>query len=141
MENQSFCQRVIEAASARPDKTAMTLIEPGGAETTTFGEMLSQIRSIASRLTQEQIAFGDRVALIGENHPHWVIAYLGILLWFDKRMLGDRHPCSRRRLAPLHSRRYVAVHYVLPVRTDLRGSAGSIRVESYVSWSGDAYLP
>src|SRR6266511_2374747 len=57
----------------------MTLIGPGGAETTTFGEMLSQILSVAYRLTLERIAFGDRVALIGENHPHWVIAYLGVL--------------------------------------------------------------
>ena len=32
--------------------------------------MLAQIRSIAYRLSQEQIAFGDRVALIGENHPN-----------------------------------------------------------------------
>ena len=41
--------------------------------------MLAQIRSIAYRLEQEQISFGDRVAIIGENHPHWAIAYLGIL--------------------------------------------------------------
>ena len=41
--------------------------------------MLAQIRSIAYRLTQEEIAFGDRVALIGENHPNWAIAYLGII--------------------------------------------------------------
>ncbi len=79
MENSSFCQRVIEAASARAGKVAMTLIGPDGAEATAFGEMLSQIRGVAYRLTQEQIAFGDRVALIGENHPHWEIAYLGIL--------------------------------------------------------------
>jgi hypothetical protein len=45
MENNGFCQRVIEAANARSGKVAMTLIGPGGAETTTFGEMLSQIRS------------------------------------------------------------------------------------------------
>jgi long-subunit acyl-CoA synthetase (AMP-forming) len=79
MENSSFCQRVIEAADARADKVAMTLIGPNGAEPTTFGEMLSKIRGIAYWLTQEQIAFGDRVALIGENHPHWAMAYLGIL--------------------------------------------------------------
>jgi len=79
MENNSFCRRVIEAANSRPGKVAMTLIGPDGVETTTFGEMLSQIRSIAYRLTQEQIAFGDSVALIGENHPHRAIAYLGIL--------------------------------------------------------------
>ena len=79
MRGDGFCQRMIEAASARAGKPAMTLIGPGGAETTTFGEMLSQIRGIAYRLTQEQIGFGDRVALIGENHPHWAMAYLGIL--------------------------------------------------------------
>jgi len=44
MENNSFCQRVIEAANARPGKVAMTLIGPGRVATT-FGEMLSQIRS------------------------------------------------------------------------------------------------
>ncbi len=79
MENISFCQKVIEAANARSGKVAMTLIGPEGAETTTFGDMLSQIRSVAYRLSQERIASSDRVALIGENHPHWVIAYLGVL--------------------------------------------------------------
>jgi hypothetical protein len=42
MENNSFCRRMIEAANARPGKVAMTLIGPGGAETTPFGEMLSR---------------------------------------------------------------------------------------------------
>lgn len=41
--------------------------------------MLAQIRSIAYRLSLEGVAFGDRVALIGENHPNWAIAYLGII--------------------------------------------------------------
>ncbi|HEU4713623.1 MAG TPA: AMP-binding protein [Pyrinomonadaceae bacterium] len=77
--NQSFCQRVVEAAGIRPDKVAMMVIDGQGCETTTFGSMLAQIRSIAYRLTQERIAFGDRVAIMGENHPNWAIAYLGIL--------------------------------------------------------------
>jgi len=76
---ESFCQRVVVAASIRPDKVAMTIIEVDGQETVTFGSMLAQLRSIAYRLTQEGIAFGDRVALIGENHPNWAIAYLGII--------------------------------------------------------------
>jgi long-chain acyl-CoA synthetase len=75
----TFCQRLVEAANARPNKVAMMLLGPHGAETTTFGEMLANIRSLAYRLGQEQIAFGDRVALIGENHPHWAIAYFGII--------------------------------------------------------------
>ena len=55
------------------------MLEPEGAETVTFGLMLSQIRSIAFRLSEEEIGFGDRVAILGENHPNWAIAYLGIL--------------------------------------------------------------
>lgn len=76
---ETFCQRVIASANAHHDKIAMTLIEPGGRETVTFGSMLSQVRSIAYRLTHENIGFGERVALIGENHPNWAIAYLGII--------------------------------------------------------------
>lgn len=57
----------------------MTLILPEGNETTTFGSMLDQIRSIAFRLASEKIEIGDRVAIIGENHPNWAIAYLGIM--------------------------------------------------------------
>jgi long-chain acyl-CoA synthetase len=79
MKEQSFCQRVVEAASIRPDKMAMMVIDRQEPETVTFGSMLAQIRNIAYRLSQEHIAFGDRVAIIGENHPNWAIAYLGIL--------------------------------------------------------------
>lgn len=75
----SFCQRVVEAASARPDKVAMRLIDGAESGTVTFGSMLAQVRALAYRLAQEQIAFGDRVAIIGENHPNWAIAYLAIL--------------------------------------------------------------
>ena len=78
-QTETFCQHLVEAASIRPDDVAMMVIGPDGKETVTFGSMLAQIRSIAYRLIQEKIQFGDRVALIGENHPNWAIAYLGIL--------------------------------------------------------------
>ena len=76
---QSFCRQVIEAANIRPNEVAMMVMDGHGPETVTFGSTLAQIRSVAYRLTQEQILFGDRVAIIGENHPNWAIAYLGIL--------------------------------------------------------------
>ncbi|MEJ7701684.1 MAG: AMP-binding protein [Pyrinomonadaceae bacterium] len=74
----SFCQLIINAAESHANKMAMQII---GFEDTkyTFTEMLAAIRSIAFRLEREGIAFGDRVALIGENHPRWAIAYFGIL--------------------------------------------------------------
>lgn len=70
---------MIATANTHHDKVAMTLIESGGKETTTFGSMLAQTRSIAYRLSEEGVAFGDRVALIGENHPNWAITYMGIV--------------------------------------------------------------
>ncbi|MGI9036624.1 MAG: AMP-binding protein, partial [Pyrinomonadaceae bacterium] len=80
MENQdkTFCQLIAEAAQSHADKTAMKVIGEENAKYK-FGEMLDAVRSIAFRLEKEGVAFGDRVALIGENHPRWAIAYFGIL--------------------------------------------------------------
>jgi long-chain acyl-CoA synthetase len=78
-QQETFCQHVVATAIAHQDKVAMTLIEPHGKETVTFGSMLAQVRSIAYRLAREGIDFGERIALIGENHPNWAIAYLGII--------------------------------------------------------------
>lgn len=74
-----FCERVMAAAEARLDKIAMVAPTETGVEKITFGEMLTQIRSLAFRLSHEQIAPGDRVALLGENHPHWAMAYFAAL--------------------------------------------------------------
>jgi long-chain acyl-CoA synthetase len=73
---KSFCQRLIESCETHSARPAMRIV---GDETEvyTYGEMLKYIRSIAYRLKDEGVKFGDRVALIGENHPCWAIAYLG----------------------------------------------------------------
>lgn len=75
----TFCSRLIQTAEQHTANTAMTLLGAGGPENTSFGSMLSQIRSLAYRLSVAGIAPGDRVAIIGENHPNWAIAYLGTL--------------------------------------------------------------
>ncbi len=75
---KSFCQRFIESCEKHSELVAMRIVGDD-AEVYTFGEMLKQIRAIAYRLKEEKIKFGDRVALIGENHPCWAIAYLGTL--------------------------------------------------------------
>jgi long-chain acyl-CoA synthetase len=75
----SFCQRVVAVAAIRPNKVAMTMLHQNGFEDITFKAMLEQIRCVAYRLGQEGVAFGERVAIIGENHPNWALAYLGIL--------------------------------------------------------------
>ncbi len=74
----SFCQLITDAAESHREKMAMQIIGEEGTEYK-YAEMLDAIRGIAYRLEKVGIEFGDRVALIGENHPRWVIAYLGIL--------------------------------------------------------------
>lgn len=80
MENSetTFCQKIIETAESNRDKLAMKIVGVEGTEYT-YGEKLDAARSIAFRLEKEGIEFGDRVALISENHPRWAIAYFGIL--------------------------------------------------------------
>lgn len=75
---RSFCQRLVESFTSRPDAIAMRIVGSDD-NTYTWGELLRQVRSIAYRLTQEGVEFGDRVALIGENHPKWAAAYLGTI--------------------------------------------------------------
>ncbi|MEZ5344573.1 MAG: AMP-binding protein [Pyrinomonadaceae bacterium] len=77
-ETKKFCRRLIDSCETHSQKVAMRVVGDES-ESVTFGEFLSQIRSIAYRLKQENVGFGDRVALIGENHPCWATSYLGTL--------------------------------------------------------------
>ncbi len=76
--SDSFCKRVIDSFESRPEKTAMRIVGDDD-HVYTFGETLSSVRSVAFRLSAEGIEHGDRVALIGENHPSWAVAYLATL--------------------------------------------------------------
>lgn len=74
----SYIKRLIETFESRSNNVAMRIVGDDS-EVYTFGESLAAIRSIAYRLSEEKIEKGDRVALIGENHPCWALAYLGTL--------------------------------------------------------------
>jgi len=74
----SYIKRLVATFDRKSDQIAMRVVGDDS-EVYTYGETLSSIRSIAYRLGQENVGRGDRVALIGENHPCWAIAYLGTL--------------------------------------------------------------
>src|SRR3954463_9637911 len=76
--SDSFCKRLVDSFESRADKVAMRVVGDES-EVYTFGRSFTLIRSVAWRLEQEGVQLGDRVALIGENHPSWAIAYLAIL--------------------------------------------------------------
>ncbi len=74
----SYIKRLIAKFDARSDDVAMRIVGDDS-EVYTFGESLKLIRSVAYKLGLEGVSKGDRVALIGENHPCWALAYLGTL--------------------------------------------------------------
>lgn len=76
--NKTFCERVVESCEKHSDKIAMRIVGDES-EIYNYEQLLKQTRSIAYRIAEEKVGFGDRVALIGENHPCWAIAYLGTL--------------------------------------------------------------
>lgn len=74
----SYISRLIDTFEAKSEQIAMRIVGDDDSAYT-FGESLAAIRSIAYRLGEEGVEVGDRVALIGENHPCWALAYLGTL--------------------------------------------------------------
>lgn len=48
-------------------------------ETYTYERMFGEVRNVAARLRESGVSKGDRVAVFGENHPCWAVAYLAIL--------------------------------------------------------------
>jgi long-subunit acyl-CoA synthetase (AMP-forming) len=95
--NKTFCQRVIESCEKHSAKTAMRIVGDE-AEIYSYGELLKQVRSVSYRIAEEKIEFGDRVALIGENHPCWAIAYLGTLFAARSAFRLTRTARSKRSL-------------------------------------------
>lgn len=75
---KSFCERLVESFESRADRVGMRIVGSDDG-TYTFGEMMRSVRSIAWRLGEEGVERGDRVALIGENHPKWALCYLGTI--------------------------------------------------------------
>lgn len=74
----SYITRLISTFEACSDRIAMRVVG-NDVHAYTFGESLHAIRSIAWQLGRVGVEQSDRVALIGENHPCWALAYLGIL--------------------------------------------------------------
>jgi long-chain acyl-CoA synthetase len=75
----TLSQRFVKCATNHASKAAMSLLDAGAFENTTFDSMLRQVCSVAYRIEKAGVNPGDRVAIIGESHPNWAIAYLAIL--------------------------------------------------------------
>ncbi len=75
---ESYCERLVDSCERHAERVAMRIVGVDE-EVYSYGELLRQIRAVAFNLEERGVGFGDRVALIGENHPCWAAAYLGSL--------------------------------------------------------------
>ncbi|MBN1568951.1 MAG: AMP-binding protein [Acidobacteria bacterium] len=77
---QTFNQKFEEIARRFPDRVAFRLKTPLSYTTVTYQEAYRQSKAVATGLLAWGMERGSRVAILSENRPEWVVAYLGAYL-------------------------------------------------------------
>jgi long-chain acyl-CoA synthetase len=77
---QTFNQKFEEIARRFPDRVAFRLKTPESYTTVSYREAFSQSKAVATGLRALGLDRGSRVAILSENRPEWVVAYLGVYL-------------------------------------------------------------
>lgn len=75
----TFYDRFVECAQRWPDNTALELQRHDQIESCTYAELHRMAESIGRWITENKFARGSRLAMLADNHPRWVAAYLGII--------------------------------------------------------------
>jgi long-chain acyl-CoA synthetase len=71
--------RIQEAASRYPEKIAVQMKVGERYQQYTYRDLIRSISSVARSLSEKGTNKGDRVALLSENRPEWMIAYLAVV--------------------------------------------------------------
>ena len=75
----TFYDRFVECSERWPDNVALELQRPDHIESCTYSELHRMAESVGRWIGQNQFARGSRLAILADNHPRWVAAYLGII--------------------------------------------------------------
>ena len=75
----TFYDRFVECAERWPDNVALELQRHDHLESCTYGELHRMAQSVARWITEKNFSRGARLAILADNHPRWVAAYLGII--------------------------------------------------------------
>jgi long-chain acyl-CoA synthetase len=73
--------RMQEAASQYPDKIAVQMKAGDRYQQYTYRDLVRGVASVARSLSEHGINKGDRLALLSENRPEWMIAYLAVIAY------------------------------------------------------------
>jgi len=75
----TFYDRFVECSQRWPDNVALELQRHDHVESCTYAELRRMAESVGRWITENGFAHGSRLAILADNHPRWVAAYLGII--------------------------------------------------------------
>src|SRR5580658_2792007 len=75
----TFYDRFVECSERWPDNVALELQRHDHLESCTYSELHHMAESVGRWITEKGFAQGSRLAILADNHPRWVAAYLGII--------------------------------------------------------------
>ncbi len=75
----TFYDRFVECAERWPNNAALELQLHDRIESCTYSELRSWAESVGRWITENRFPHGARLALLADNHPRWVAAYLGTI--------------------------------------------------------------
>jgi long-chain acyl-CoA synthetase len=75
----TFYDRFVECAERWPDNIALELQRHDQIESCTYAELRRMSESVGRWITENGFTRGSRLAIVADNHPRWVAAYLGII--------------------------------------------------------------
>ena len=75
----TFYDRFVECAERWPDNVALELQRHDRNESCTYSELRRMAESVGRWIIENGFARESRLAIVADNHPRWVAAYLGII--------------------------------------------------------------
>ena len=75
----NLAAHVLAKGRGTPDKVALAVVSPGGADTWTYGRLIAAVLGTAAGLGERGLAAGDRVLLRLGNSADLPVAYLGAI--------------------------------------------------------------
>ena len=75
----TFYGRFLEHAARLPENIALEIQRRDRVESFTYAQLKSMAESVGQWLIHNGFPPGSRMAILADNHPRWVAAYLGII--------------------------------------------------------------
>jgi len=75
----TFYDRFVECANRWPDNVSLEIQRHDRLEGCTYVELHRWAESVGRWITENNFPRGSRLAILADNHPRWVAAYLGII--------------------------------------------------------------